>query len=166
MMLFSRSLLSFCMFSPLSFGFFHKTPWKSLSSSSSWTCRYILVMSADSATWWNRNRIRTRSRYDSEFSCAASVFDETMMWLVETVCVRHMNCSRTSGTSSMCPSWKNSWMNWLYLLYTSGCFCKRKMRLRSLLFAWWYESRRGLASSLKGSFTTNLSCVGWYPESL
>ena len=30
------------------------------------------------------------------------------------------------------------------------------MRLRSLLFAGWYESPRGLASTLKGSFTKNL----------
>ena len=58
----------------------------------------------------------------------------------------------------------NSWMNWLYLFYISGCISSRKMRLPNHIFACWYESLMDLASSLKGSFTTNLplSCIRWY----
>ena len=55
----------------VSFGFFHKTLWKSLSSSSSWTCRYVLAMSADSATWWNQKRIRIPNR--SFWSCGPNI---------------------------------------------------------------------------------------------
>ena len=89
---------------------FLETLGKSLSSSSSWICLYILAMSADSAIWWNWKRIRIPNRSfkrvvkryctgwlswgiecDSGFSCAAGVFDDAMMWQVETVCARHMN---------------------------------------------------------------------------
>ena len=146
-------------------------------------------MSADSAAWWIRKQIRIpirsfwswgptvrRSFKEAPLADLAEASKTTlsfvvllaslmkpMTWQGEIFCESYL---KSISGNFFHVSNLNKFVNepTLYVVYISGCICSKKMRLRSLLSACWYESLRGLGPLWKrvSQRIFPLSFVGWY----